>query len=118
MDANGMQCTSVAAVDLAVRGYSVDEVLRRHAGVDEAVRWAAFLASPFAAHIPVLEWPAPPWSGERVQLVLRRMREAAAPGSLGIPLAVWKALPEAWHEVVAKMLNLVEAEGVWPLEWV
>ena len=117
LDESGMQCTSVAAVDAAVRGYWVDQVLRRHAAEDGAVRWAAFQSSEFGNHIPTLSWPAPCWTAERVQLVLRRMREAAAPGSLGIPVAVWKALPEPWHAAVARLLNLIEAEGVWPSEW-
>ena len=49
--------------------------------------------------------------------VLRRMREGAAPGAMGIPLAVWKVLPEAWHAGVARLLALVEQEGAWPEEW-
>jgi hypothetical protein len=38
------------------------------------------------------------------------MWEGAAPGSLGIPLVVWKALPEAWQEPVARLLNNIESE--------
>lgn len=50
-------------------------------------------------------------------MVLGRMRERAAPGSLGIPLAVWKSLPSMWHGAVARLLSLVESEGLWPAEW-
>ena len=70
------------------------------------------------AHIPHLEWPLLPWSGVRVLLILGRMREGAAPGSLGIPLAVWKVLPGIWHDAVARLLSMVEISGVWPSEWV
>ena len=45
------------------------------------------------------------------------MRERAAPGSVGIPLAIWKCLPPTWHGAVARLLSLVEATGVWPSEW-
>ena len=117
LDSAGLQCTSPVAVDAAVRGYWVDSVLRRHAAVDAAASWTAFLASPFAAHIPALQWPAPAWTAERVQLILRRMREGVAPGSVGIPVAVWKALPATWQSAVARLLALVETEGSWPAEW-
>ena len=57
LDDAGMQCTSLEAVDAAVRRYWVDHVLGQHAGVDESARWAAFLASPFGKCIPVVAWP-------------------------------------------------------------
>ena len=117
LEESGTQCTSVTAVDRAVQQYWVHQVLRRHSSVDEELSWASFLASPFAAHIPTLQWSAPLWTDERVRLVLGHMREGAAPGPLGVPLPVWKALPGAWHVAIARLLNLVESEGVWPGEW-
>jgi hypothetical protein len=30
---------------------------------------------------------------------------------------VWRALPAAWNESIARLLNLVEEEGRWPKEW-
>jgi hypothetical protein len=45
------------------------------------------------------------------------MWEGAAPGSLGIPLVVWKALPEAWQEPMARLPNIIESEESWPQEW-
>ena len=82
---DGLQCTSPAAVDVAVREFWVASVLRRHERLDESACWSAFMASPFAQHIPQIQWPTPPWTGERVCLVLRRMREGSAPGLLGCP---------------------------------
>ena len=117
LDGLGMQCLSVAAVDAAVRGYWVDDVLRQHAGVDAAACWEAFLTSEFGAFVPQVCWPSPAWTGERVSSVLRSMRESAAPGLFGLPLAVWKVLPPAILEAVAQLLTLVEAEGRWPPEW-
>ena len=117
LDGSGMQCLSVAAVDAAVRGYWVDDVLRQHAGVDPVAQWAAFVASEFGAFVPRVSWPTPPWTGERVLLVLRSMRENAAPGLFGLPLAVWKVMPPTFLDAVAQLLTLVEAEGVWPPEW-
>ena len=113
----GEQCLSPAAVDRAVRGFWVDQILRCHAGVNDSACWATFLSSRFGSHIPRLDWPAPPWSADRVRSVLGSMREGASPGSLGIPIGVWKALPELWHGAVARLLTLVELEGRWPAEW-
>ena len=115
---DGLQCTTPAAVDTAVREFWVGSVLRRHVGLDDSVCWAAFQASQFAGHIPKVAWPSLSWSADRVQMVLQRIREGSAPGLLGIPIAVWKVLPNSWHEAVARLLALVEAEGVWPKEWV
>jgi hypothetical protein len=36
---------------------------------------------------------------------------------LGIPLAIWKVLPDCLQAAVARLLSLVEAHGVWPREW-
>ena len=117
LDETGMQCTSVATVDAAVRSYWVDAVLQQHALVDPDARWAAFAASRFGSFIPTLTWPETPWTGARVRDVLRRMREAASPGMTGIPIVVWRALPDAWQDAVACMLQLVEDAGTWPTEW-
>ena len=117
LDAAGCQCTTPAAVDLAVRGYWGDTVLRQHAGLDEESRWAAFLASRFGPCIPTGDWPHRHWDGPQVKAVLRQMREAAAPGSPGIPIAVWRGLPDSWMAAVARLLNLVEETGCWPTEW-
>ena len=110
LDAKGMQCTTLSSVDAAVQEYWVQTVLRRHASVDEEAAWAAFLASPVGAHIPVLSWPTVGWDAARVRRVLGCMREGAAPGSLGIPVAIWKSLPESWLAAVARLLGLVEVE--------
>ena len=117
LDESGMQCLTVSEVDDAVRRYWVDEVLRCHAYVDGSARWSFFF-SQFGAYIPTLVWPCLPWSAERVRSILGHMRERAAPGSLGIPLAVWKTLPSSWFGAVARLLTLVESERVWPAEWV
>ena len=117
LDSAGLQCLTVETVDAAVRGYWVDVVLRQHADVDEAARWAAFEASEFGAHVPTTVWPSTPWTGDRVRSVLSSMREAAAPGLTGIPIAVWRSLPSPWHDAVARLLALVEAAGRWPAEW-
>jgi hypothetical protein len=118
LDAKGMQCTTLSSVNAAVQEYWVQTVLRQHASVDEEASWAAFLASPFGAHIPVLSWPTVGWDAARVRRVLGCMREGAAPGNLGIPLAIWKSLPESWLAAVARLLGLVEAERCWPEQWV
>ena len=60
VDELGQQCLTVEAVDRAVRGYWVDQVLCQHRAVDEAERWREFSASEFYSHIPVLEWPHVP----------------------------------------------------------
>jgi hypothetical protein len=107
----------MAMVDRTVHQYWVLGVLRRHAAVDEATSWEAFLASPFGAHIPVVSWPTVAWTADRVRRVMGGMWEGAAPGTLGIPLAVWKSLPECWAAAVARPLTLVEADGYWTDEW-
>ena len=45
---------------------------------------------------------------------LRSMREAAAPGCMGVTIAVWRALQAAWHGSLARLFDLVEAAGRWP----
>ena len=100
-----------------MRAFCVDNVLRQHAAVDEDARWAAFLASPFGAHIPSARWPTCTWDTGRVRQTLRQMREGAAPGLTGVPIAVWRALPSPWPEALAQLLNLVEAERRWPSAW-
>ena len=117
LEEDGRQCTTVESVDAAVRRYWVDRVLRQHCSVDGESRWETFLGSQFAVHIPVLEWPAAAWTGDRVRRVLRRMREGAAPGVVGVTLAVWKSLPHAWSTAVARLLAAVEEQGRWPTEW-
>ena len=117
MDDAGHQCTTPATVDAAVRQYWVHTVLRHHATVDEEARWAAFNSSRFASHIPVLQWPSVPWSAHRVATVLRQMRQQSSPGTLGIPISVWRSLPTAWMASVARLLTLVEDTGTWPVEW-
>lgn len=117
LDAAGNQCLTPGTVDAAVRSFWVDAVLRQHAQKDEEACWAAFLASPFAQHVPHAVWPSSPWTGERVRAALDGMREGASPGSLGVPISVWRALPPAWSEAVARLLNLVEEQGRWPREW-
>ena len=117
LDSNGLQCTTVAAVDEAVRAYWVAEVLRKDADVDAPARWAAFLASPFGHHVPTAVWPHLAWTGARVQRVLQQMRESASPGQLGIPIAVWRSLPPAWMAAVARLLQLIEDGGAWPSDW-
>ena len=117
LDEEGVQCTTAEEVDRAVRGFWVDQVLRQHAAVDGQERWARFAQSEFGAHIPRVEWQHHPWTGSVVRSVLGTMREGAAPGLPGVPIAVWKALPEGWMEGVARLLNLVEQEGRWPPEW-
>lgn len=117
LDESGLQCLSLSEVDRAVRKFWVDSILRSHASVDGPSQWALFLASRFGTHIPVMEWPAPSWSADRVRSVLGRMREGAAPGALGIPVAIWKTLPECWHAAVARLLDMVEGDAVWPVEW-
>ena len=114
---DGEQCCTVAEVDLAVRGFWVDQVLRQHATLDETAAWDTFLASRFGQYIPSASWPRARWDGARVYRVLRGMREAAAPGYLGIPVAVWKSLPMTWYDAVARLFTLVEEEGRWPTEW-
>lgn len=49
---NGQQCTTVEAVNKAVRGFWVDEVFRRHAGVDATSAWKELRGSGFGDFIP------------------------------------------------------------------
>ena len=70
----------------------------------------------FSSYIPHCTWPHVPWSLERVRCVLRGMRESSSPGVRAIPLSVWKSLPDLFLSRISTLLNLVEAEGVWPTE--
>ena len=67
---DGVQCCTLGEVDVAVRGFWVDQVLRQHAAVDESAAWGVFVQSPFGDHIPSTTWPCTPWDGARVERVL------------------------------------------------
>ena len=112
----GAQCTTIDEVDATVQDFWVRQVWRLHAKADEGANWAAFQSSQFFLFIPQCRWPQEHWTLERVQGALRRMREGSAPGVRGVPIAVWKTLPEAFLKRVADLLHLIEAEGVWPRE--
>ena len=116
LDSSGQQCLTPVAVDTAVRGYWLS-VLRHHAHVDEDACWTAFSTSRFGPYVPQAQWPFPPWTSDRVRDVLHHMREGASPGSLGVPIAVWRSLPDPWMHAVARLLTMVEAGGRWPAEW-
>ena len=117
LDAAGQQCLSLEAVDEAVRAFWVDDVLRQHASQDPVARWNAFLSSEFGLHLPSASWPTAPWTEDRVRAALRGMREAAAPGMSGVPLATWKAMPPWWFAAIARLLALIEHDRRWPTEW-
>lgn len=117
VDDAGQQCLTVTAVDRAVQSFWVDQVLRQHQAVDGAARWRLFEASEFYPHVPVLDWPYTSWTAALVGAALRAMGERSSPGLPNIPVAVWKALPPTWLATIARLLNLVEAEGQWPAEW-
>ena len=44
------------------------------------------------------------------------MREGSSPGARGIPIAIWKSLPDDFLQRMADLLTLVETEGTWPRE--
>ena len=45
------------------------------------------------------------------------MREGASPGMFGVPISVWRALPEPWTDTIARFFTLVEEQGRWPQDW-
>ena len=53
---------------------------------------------------------------EPVLEVLRHFRDETSPGVGGIPIVVWKSLPELVFKAVADLLRRVEAVGKWPDE--
>ena len=55
---------------------------------------------------------------ERVLEALRHFRDGTSPGVRGIPIGVWKSLPELFFKAVADLLRRVEALGEWPEELV
>ena len=93
----------------------VQGVWNRHAAVNPAERWAAFMASPFYPFVPQVQWPSETWTLDRVKRTLAAMRTRSSPGLRGFPIALWKILPEAVHQSVADLLAQVEAEGRWPV---
>ena len=117
LGADGLQCCTVEAVDEVVRAFWVKQVLCQHQFVDEGAAWASFLESAFGRSIPHLEWPEVAWSGPRVRQILASMREGAASGMLGLPIAVWKSLPEACMGAIGRLFSLIEEAGCWPAEW-
>jgi len=46
------------------------------------------------------------------------MREHSSPGLRGVPIAVWRSLPEEILAQVAELLNLIEKEQCWPVEFI
>ena len=113
---SGAQCTTIDEVDSVVQDFWVHRVWRMHADVDEEERWGAFQRSPFSAFLPNCPFPHDSWSLERVQMVLRQLPEGSAPGLRGIPIAVWKCLPDEFLQRVADLFTLIEDSGNWPDE--
>ena len=72
------------------------------------------MGSEFGQCIPTVQIPRMAWDTARVAAMLREVSDASAPGPLGIPVAVWKALPEAWLGTLAAFFNAAEEEGRWP----
>ena len=108
----------LAEVDAVVRAFWVDGVWNQHARKDAVQCWEAFQASLYFAYIPRCQWPHAPWSLARVKQVLRSMREASSPGVRGIPIGIWRSLPDSVLTRVADLLTLVEKEEHWPEELV
>lgn len=54
---------------------------------------------------------------ERIGKIFDKMRQAASPCPQGLPIRVWRALPEEWRSAVARTLMLVEQERRRPEEW-
>ena len=111
--ADGQQCLTVDAVDAAVQAFWVARVWRKNVETDEAAAWARFQESAFFKHIPRGQFPCEPWTLARVQAVVKKLREGSAPG---IPIAVWKCLPDEFLKGLAELLTLIEANGEWPDE--
>ena len=118
LTASGMQCTTVEEVDASVQDYWVQKIWRMHADKDEGERWAAFESSAFFLHLPRCDFPCAEWTKERVVEVLRHFRDGTSPGVRGIPVGVWKSLPEPFFQAVADLLGRVETVGEWPDELV
>ena len=91
-------------------------VWNQHLALDGAQCWDTFRASRFFPYYPTCQWTRAPWCLERVLRVLRVMREASSPGVRGIPISLWRSLPEEVLARVADLLNLIEQEGSWPEE--
>ena len=67
--------------------------------------------------MPTALWPYSAWDADLDNHVIRLMKERASPGDLGIPIAVWQCLPLQFHASIGRLLNLVEASGTWPEDW-
>ena len=103
--AAGTQCTTVQEVDVAVKGYWVDQLWRLHAVVNAAESRAAFeRPPPFFDHLPRCTFPHEPWALERVKIVPGHFRDGT-----GIPISVWKLLSDLFLQRVADLLGRVEA---------
>ena len=118
LGADGEQLTTIENVDRAVQGFWVEKVWCKERPEEAQASWEALLSSEFAAHIPNVgrEWPEPEWTADSVKVILQAMKKSAAPGMTGVPIGVWVALPEEWHEAVARLLNFVMETGNWPDE--
>ena len=82
-----------------------------HAEKDEGQRWAAFERSAFYPHLSHCVFPRADWTMERVLEVVRHFRDGTSPGVRGIPIGVWKSLPELFFKAVADLLRRVGLLG-------
>ena len=98
---SGHQCTTPAEVDAAVQDFWVRKIWRKNAALDESACWQRFADSKFFAHIPRCEFPHEPWTLERVRRIVGHLREGSAPGVRGIPISLWKCLPDSFLQNVA-----------------
>ena len=112
INGDGKQCATVAEVDVEMRKFWVDNILRKSDLEEEGSRWWRYTESEFGPHFPESRaWHFTGWDASKVTKVLNAMNESAAPGHRRIPLAVWKCMPEVWFEWVAILLNKVEDTG-------
>ena len=114
--ADGQQCISVEAVDAAVKAFWVDRVWHKNVDTDAAAAWARFQESSFFKYIPRGNFSFEPWALARVQAVIKKLREGSACGLRGLPILVWKCLPDEFLKGLADLLNLIEETGEWPDE--
>lgn len=115
LNKNGMLVCDAAEVDKLAQEFWVAEVWNRDHNINPEKLWDEYSASAFVDHIPKCNWPTLSWDADKVANIVKTMK-ISAPGTWGVPVAVWKNLGAEWYEAVALALQNVLETGIWPEE--
>ena len=109
----GAQLTTAEEVDSAAKEFWVKGLWCKDDPGQADQHWRDFSSSEFFPFIPRCSWDEIVWTSDIVKSIVLSMKQSA-PGTWGVPVAVWQTLPDVWHAAVARLLQQIQETGDWP----